>query len=184
MEGESRYILHPSTVDACLQLIIISIHAGLHKTMPWGVVPIEIEEASFYFYGNVSETRGSAVAWADKLEGRYFNTHTKLQDSDGHLVLDIKGLRCVAYEAAVPQNAQGGILRQPYAGITWKHDIETLSTLQAFPENQSEFEAIATIVDLIDHKTLVTSIRCWIRLWRCPGRNSQDCSCQCFDFIF
>lgn len=28
MQGESHYFLHPSTIDACLHLIIISIHAG------------------------------------------------------------------------------------------------------------------------------------------------------------
>ena len=39
MDGESRYTLHPSTIDACLQLIIISINAGLHTEMACGVLP-------------------------------------------------------------------------------------------------------------------------------------------------
>lgn len=49
MQGESRYILHPSTVDACLHLMIIAINAGLHKEMACGVVPVNIEEMSVFF---------------------------------------------------------------------------------------------------------------------------------------
>ena len=33
MPAESRYILHASAIDACLQLILISINAGQHKEL-------------------------------------------------------------------------------------------------------------------------------------------------------
>lgn len=159
IDGESRYILHPSTVDACLQLIIISIHAGQHKEMPWGVVPIGIEEVSLYLGGK--ESLGSAVAWTDELDGRYFNTHTKLEDADGNLVLDVKGLRCVTYEAAIPQNAKTEIIRQPYAGVSWKPDISTLTVaqaIQAYPDIASAADTITKTVELVDHKSPLTSI--------------------------
>ena len=128
MIGESRYILHPSTVDACLQLIIISINAGQHKEMPWGVVPIGIEEVSLWFPGSSASSKGKAVAWTDELDGRYFNTHTKLVTEAGELVLDVKGLRCVAYEAAIPQGADGEAKPEPYSQASWQPEVsESLS---------------------------------------------------------
>lgn len=161
INGESRYILHPATVDACLQLIIISIHAGRHREMPWGVVPTAIEEVSLFFSANKNGTQGSAVAWTDELDGRHFNTNVKLVDSEGKLILDVNSLHCVAYEAAIPQNASKEILREPYAAIAWKPDISTLTSLQAihaYPDIQSESETITKIVELVDHKQSLTDV--------------------------
>ena len=161
MKGESRYILHPSTIDACLQLIIVSINAGLHKEMSCGVVPIEIEEATLWFPGDEAGSSGRAVAWTDEHDGRYFNTHTKLTTESGNLVLDVKSLRCVAYEAAVPQQAQKQRTREPYMKISWKPDISCLSTslaTQAYPELRSESDSIAKIVELLNHKSPLASI--------------------------
>ncbi|KAI0470423.1 polyketide synthase dehydratase-domain-containing protein [Xylariaceae sp. FL0804] len=44
MAHESRYMLHPATIDGCLHAVIASVHRGLHKEMLWGVIPLEIEE--------------------------------------------------------------------------------------------------------------------------------------------
>ncbi|TAQ86980.1 hypothetical protein B7494_g4683 [Chlorociboria aeruginascens] len=162
MVGESRYILHPSTIDACLQLIIVSINAGKHKEMPHGVVPIGIEEMSLWLPGEEAGTSGSAVAWTDQREGRYFNTHTKLTTPSGKLILDIKSLRCVAYEAAVPQQLHAPRSREPYMETTWKPDITSLGAGQAikvYPAiAESSIAAVGTIVELLTHKKPVTSV--------------------------
>ncbi|RYP10765.1 hypothetical protein DL764_000461 [Monosporascus ibericus] len=44
IDHESRNIVHPSTIDGCLHVVIAAIHKGLHKEMPWGVVPFEAGE--------------------------------------------------------------------------------------------------------------------------------------------
>lgn len=105
MDGESRYILHPSPIDACLQLIIVSINAGLHKEMACGVVPLQMQEVNLWFPNDEAGSNGHAVAWTDEFNGRYFNTHTQLATESGELVLDVKCMRCVSYEAAAPQIA-------------------------------------------------------------------------------
>ena len=161
MDGESRYILHPSTIDACIQLIMVSIHAGLYKEMACGVVPLKIEEVSLWFPGEETESRGHAVAWTDELDGRYFNTHTKLASESGELILDVKGLRCVAYEAAVPQNAIEVRKREPYMEVSWKPDLTCLSSsqvLQAYPGIHSETDAIGKIIELLHHKSPLGSV--------------------------
>ncbi|KAL9030784.1 MAG: hypothetical protein Q9196_001134 [Gyalolechia fulgens] len=156
MQAESRYILHPSTIDACLQLIIISIMAGDHKGMSHGVVPINLEEVSLWFPVAEAGSNGRAVAWTDELNGRYFDTHTKMFTESGQLVLDVKNLRCVAYEAAVPQQVSEKKAREPYSQVAWKPDIKTLTTEQitrAYPNIHSLGDFLATILDLINHKS-------------------------------
>lgn len=160
MVGESRYILHPSTIDGCLQLIIISINSGLHKEMQYGVVPIKIEELSMWHPSQKAKTAGKAVAWTDELDGRYFNTHTKLTTETGEMVLDVKGLRCVSYEAAVPQTNTPSRDREPYMETVWRPDITGLTTeqaVQAYPSIQSEEDSIAAVVELMQHKKHVAS---------------------------
>lgn len=155
MQGESRYILHPSTIDACLQLIIISINAGLHKEMPYGVVPVNIEELSLWFPGDEAKMIGSAVAWTDEQSGRYFNTHTKLMTKSGNLILDVTSLRCVAYEAAIPQQMVAARPREPYMEAVWKPDFTTL-TASKLPSlsvsGKSIWDEAADIIELIHHK--------------------------------
>lgn len=155
MPAESRYLLHPSTIDACLQLIIISINAGDHKGMRYGVVPINMEEVSLWFPDGEAGSSGRAVAWTDELNGRYFHTHTKLVTESGQLVLDVKGLRCVAYEAAVPQQDSEPKAQEPYAELVWKPDIEHLrtdKTSQVFTDIHSEADSVGKVVELVNHK--------------------------------
>lgn len=160
MDGESRHVLHPSTIDACLQLIIISIHSGKHESMPWGVVPINVDEMTLWFPGAAAGSEGRAVAWTDHRDGRYFNTHTRLFAPGGDMLLDIKSLRCVAYEAAVPVDARPQLPRQPYVEEVWKPDVTGLAAHDAkklFPQVTSGVDAVLTAVELINHKSPVSN---------------------------
>uniref|UniRef100_A0A093UTY9 Lovastatin nonaketide synthase n=1 Tax=Talaromyces marneffei PM1 TaxID=1077442 RepID=A0A093UTY9_TALMA len=158
--GESRYLLHPSTIDGCLQLIIISINSGMHAEMAHGVVPIKIEELTVWHAKEANKTTGKSVAWTDRLDGRYFNTHTKLFSGSGDMLLDVKNLLCVSYEAAVPQTSTPERPREPYMKAIYKPDIATLTTqqaLQAYPSIQSEEDSIAAIVELLHYKKPISS---------------------------
>lgn len=162
MTGESPYLLHPSTIDGCLQLIIISINRGLHKEMPHGVVPINIEELSIWAPGNEVGSVGAAVAWTSDLSGRYFNSHSQLMTPAGRKVLDVKGLRSVAYEGAVPPKADADRAREPYMQTIWKPDITTWDGSQAIsdllPAENSEVSIASRLVELINHKRPVGSV--------------------------
>ncbi|OTB00781.1 hypothetical protein M426DRAFT_65238 [Hypoxylon sp. CI-4A] len=149
VDGESRYIIHPSTIDACLQLIIISIHQGKHKEMPWGVVPTDVAEVSLNFpAGEDLEQVGHAVAWTDGFEGRKFNTHTRLFSPSGKLLLNIDSLTCISYEAALPADAQGISHPEPFSTSTWKPDVSTLPSV----------EDLSQTLDLIQHRQPIKSV--------------------------
>lgn len=103
------------------------------------------------------------MAWTDELDSRYFNTNTKLTTGTGELVLNVKSFRCVSYEAAVPQDSQIILKREPYMETVHKPDITSLTTSQAsraYPSLQSEEDTIATIVVLNQHeKPFASAVR-------------------------
>ncbi|KAJ9239475.1 hypothetical protein DTO207G8_920 [Paecilomyces variotii] len=163
MTGESPYLLHPSTIDGCLQLIIISINRGLHKEMPHGVVPINIDELTIWAPGDEVGSVGDAVAWTTDLSGRYFISHSQLMTPAGRKVLDVKGLRSVAYEAAVPPKADVDRGREPYMQTVWKPDITTFDDSHAISnlisaEVTSEVSIVSRLSELINHKRPVRSV--------------------------
>ncbi|KAF2972303.1 hypothetical protein GQX73_g1322 [Xylaria multiplex] len=120
MVQESRYAIHPSTIDGCLHVAIAAIHRGLHKEMPWGVVPLEIEQmiVSFPQSSDVN-TNGQCNAWTDRAWDRYFETQVDLISITGKLLLSIRNLKFVIYDAAVPKTI-GSQVKQPYGRVVWK----------------------------------------------------------------
>ena len=163
MTGESRYLLHPSTVDCLLQLVIISIHAGLYQEMPWGVVPINFEEVTFFPPGEDADVVGQAVAW-NNVRGdraRYFNTSAQLATPAGKVVLDVRGLQCVAYEAALPLRSETKKKSLPYTRVVWKPDLAIYpleEALWAYTKTKSAVNAVLEVVDLLSHKQPLSSV--------------------------
>ncbi|KAF7906146.1 hypothetical protein EAF00_000425 [Botryotinia globosa] len=164
MTGESRYILHPSSIDACLQVMIIPLNEGLYKSMhmQFGCVPIKIEEISLWFPKTDIESRGKAVAWSEAF-GRYANNSAQLKGKSGEIILDIRDLRTVTYEAAAPPQAEIEKVRpKPYMGVVWKPDIAHLvpEDLRPTPKDTpitttaaTGLELITKIVDFANHKS-------------------------------
>ncbi|KAI0451165.1 hypothetical protein F5B21DRAFT_516907 [Xylaria acuta] len=153
MTDESRYMLHPSSLDACLQLIIVAVNAGKHREMRWGVVPTRIAQMSLTFPEGEVESTGHAVAWTERIEGRHYHTHACLTDSAGKLVMDIDDLTCTAYEAVLPPQLLVPSEPEPFSMTSWKPDIETLS-----PDAVLKLDSFTDLVELICHKEPIKSV--------------------------
>ncbi|GAW25274.1 putative lovastatin nonaketide synthase [Rosellinia necatrix] len=152
MLDESRYMLHPTSIDACLQLIIVAVNAGKHKEMQWGVVPTHIGQISLTFPEGEAEATGHAVAWTEKIEGRQYHTHAFLKDSVGNLIMDIDGLVCTAYEAALPPQLPVSTEPEPFSMMAWKPDVEALS-----PDTAIKLDSLTDLVELVCHKQPIKS---------------------------
>ena len=160
---ESRYVLHPSTVDCLLQLCIISIHAGRYQDMPWGVIPVKFEEVSFWFPSSADEATGHAVAWNDErgARARRFSTNSQLLTSDGQVVLDIKGLQTVSYEAALPPSKGVQVQPMPFAGVEWRPDVGTSSfgqAVAAYQVENSSLSSLSAVVELLNHNKPLSKV--------------------------
>ncbi|KAL8993489.1 MAG: hypothetical protein Q9169_006308 [Polycauliona sp. 2 TL-2023] len=162
IQGESRYLVHPSTVDACLHLIITAVHAGKHKEMSWGVVATRIEEVTILAGKHGPASTGRAVAWIDEHHGREFNTNVQLRGPDARVVMDIKSLTCITYDAAVPASALDGETGpEPFSVVSWKPDMMTLTSqglVQLSGSQAGSNSHLGKLVELIAHRQNLRSI--------------------------
>ncbi|KAL6229642.1 hypothetical protein BDW75DRAFT_249453 [Aspergillus navahoensis] len=128
MVGESRHVIHPASVDSCLQLLIVANWAGRSAMMTSGAVPIQVDEVTIWkpTAEQVDIGEATAFSWITPRGVRAFNGHSKLKSYDGELLMQIRNMRCMAYEAAVPQQAGEPAKPQPYGEMAWKLDVDSL----------------------------------------------------------
>jgi acyl transferase domain-containing protein/NADPH:quinone reductase-like Zn-dependent oxidoreductase len=126
--GESRYVLHPATVDSVLQLSIAAIFAGRTTAINYGVIPIQLDEVTIWppTEEQVKTSTASAYAWVDKRGVRSFESSAQMQAADKSLLLEIVNLRGVSYEAAVPQKAPSALTERLYGELSWEVDFDAL----------------------------------------------------------
>ncbi|KAH6649445.1 hypothetical protein F5144DRAFT_616611 [Chaetomium tenue] len=126
--GESRYVLHPATVDSVLQLSITAIYAGRTTAINYGVIPIQLDEVTIWppTEEQVQTSTASAYAWVDKRGVRSFESSAQMQAADKSLLLEIVNLRGVSYEAAVPQKAPSALTERLYGELSWDVDFDAL----------------------------------------------------------
>lgn len=128
--GESRYVLHPASVDSTLQLCIAAIYAGRTTAMDCGVVPVQMDEMTIWppTKAQVAAQKASAYAWVDRRGMRTCETSVQMLADDGDMVMEIVKVRTTSYEAAVPQRLQSDLEEAPYGEMKWDLDIDSLMT--------------------------------------------------------
>lgn len=132
-KGESRHVLHPAIMDSCMQLMIVAIWAGRAGAMRFGAVPVRAEEIVIWkpTAAQLADDAGAtAFSWIDPRGQRLFNAHSQLLASDGQVLMEIRSMRCTAYEAAIPQRLQEPTQPRPYAHIVSKPDASLLRGAQ------------------------------------------------------
>ncbi|KAI0452683.1 polyketide synthase dehydratase-domain-containing protein [Xylaria acuta] len=125
--GESRYVLHPATVDSTLQLSIAAIYAGRTNAMDCGVVPIQVDEVAIWppSEGQLLE-KAMAYAWVDPRGIRLFENSVRLTAADGNMITEIANVRTTSYAAAITQKAYSVLKEAPYGEMT-SSDVEDLT---------------------------------------------------------
>lgn len=126
--GESRYVLHPASVDSTLQLCIAAIYAGRTTAMDCGVVPTKMEEMTIWppTKAQVETQKASAYAWVDRRGTRTCETSVQMLADDGDIVMEIRKVQTTSYEAAVPQKLHSDLQEAPYGEMKWDLDIDSL----------------------------------------------------------
>ncbi|KAI1084321.1 putative polyketide synthase [Whalleya microplaca] len=122
--GESRYTIHPATLDTCIQLALISCHAGQVECVRKAFVPIIADSIDIWVPESYEE-RGCGVA-SGQLRGlRGLYARTQLYSQSGNPLLDIGELKCVTYDGI--SDATSNIPREPYWRPVVRVDIDTMS---------------------------------------------------------
>lgn len=130
--AESRYVMHPTTIDSCMQPSTATLYRGDIDAMRCGTIPTHIREVIFFVPSTVYLTRPSQLnVWTpEPLGNRAFSTNALLTGHDGAALLQMSGFRHVYYSAAVPHEMRGPRSRDLYMQEKWDVDIEYLENFQ------------------------------------------------------
>ncbi|EGX93678.1 polyketide synthase, putative [Cordyceps militaris CM01] len=124
-EMESQYVIHPATLDTCIQLALISCHAGQVENFEKAFVPIFADEVSVWL-PDFPEEQALGVASGCLVGLRSVYAKVQLHDSAGAPLLDIGELKCVSYEG-IEDTSTVQTTRELYWRPVARPDVGTLT---------------------------------------------------------
>ncbi|KAJ4382535.1 hypothetical protein N0V85_008540 [Neurospora sp. IMI 360204] len=127
--GESRYAVHPASLDGAIQLGLVACHGGRPSEATTAFVPVQF--SSLYIdssLANVGETC-AIVARGQRRGIRSAHLDLQFLSADGKLLLDVDSLRCVSFSSEAKPVDRA--FSSPYTRLVWKPDIRKLSNSQA-----------------------------------------------------
>jgi NADPH:quinone reductase-like Zn-dependent oxidoreductase/SAM-dependent methyltransferase len=143
---ESRYSIHPTTLDACFQLGIIAAHGGHTAKVKIAYVPVMIDEMTVW-PRTIQDVSGHAVAETHLKGLRGAHARIQLFTASRQPVFEITNMRSVQYVGGDILRESAATLPSPYTRLVWKPDVTTLSRHQAnqlFPATVSVAQISAT----------------------------------------
>ncbi|KAJ8122080.1 hypothetical protein ONZ43_g1634 [Nemania bipapillata] len=147
MTQESRYVLHPTVLDACFQPILEAVHQGRLEDLVCGVIPTGFREVTLFVPSPEQlESACTLRTNVSRVGNRAFTSSASLAAEDDVILCEIVDMRTILYSAALPQE-QSAVDQDKYLRIDWKLDIDYLS--QA---DEEATEDPATVIDLVLHK--------------------------------
>ncbi|TRX91832.1 hypothetical protein FHL15_007385 [Xylaria flabelliformis] len=161
MEGESRYLLHPTVIDSLFQPVQITPHLGRLQDLRCGYVPTGIRDMTFYVpileeqllanSASASPSSSSRLSFENtRIGNRATLSDALLQDSKGDVLVEISDIRCLLYQAAVPQSMLGTPKKDLYLQTAWDIDADYLGL--AIRHCLSRVPDVSSVVDVLVYK--------------------------------
>ncbi|KAM3427390.1 hypothetical protein MY4824_009476 [Beauveria thailandica] len=126
LDHESQYVIHPATLDTCIQLALISCHAGQVEHFKTAFVPIFADEVSVWLPDSAAhEQQALGVASGDVVGLRSVYAKVQLYSSAGAPLLDIGELKCVSYQG-IEDTSATQTTRELYWRPVARPDVGTL----------------------------------------------------------
>ncbi|KAH7135959.1 hypothetical protein B0J11DRAFT_611808 [Dendryphion nanum] len=147
---ESKYAVHPASLDACFQLTLIALYGGHLDHAKNAFIPVSIGEMTVW-PSREDEECGQALAQAKMVGLRGAHGRVQLFNQSGQPRVDVKDLRCVSYYGGTGKNsAPKG---DEYTRLAWKPDASGLSTLNFSSKSKHAPEQpFASLIDLMGHR--------------------------------
>lgn len=151
MRAESRYVLHPAVLDACLQPFHATMHRGKIDDLRCGVIPTHFGETTIFPPSDEQlASRCVVQTWCPQLGNRAFSSNVQLIAHDGQLLVDMTDSRSLLYRSALPRGIQENPQQDLYVKLDWKIDADYLSW--ANEAGVLSDQPLATIVNSMLHK--------------------------------
>lgn len=134
MKEESRYILHPATLDATLQLSILAAYKNTATSFKRAYMPTSFESVKIWpRAAGQSHTSAEAYARATLKGVRGLSSDVFLLGAEGQRVFEASNAFLTASDQAAPKLIEES---SPYTRIVWKPDFGYLNSdnlAQLFP---------------------------------------------------
>ncbi|EED13647.1 polyketide synthase, putative [Talaromyces stipitatus ATCC 10500] len=151
--NESKYTIHPATLDMCIQLALIACHAGQVENFKNAFVPIFADDVSIWVPESESDDKALGVASGRILGLRSMYARSQLYSSSGAPLLDMGELKCVSYDGE-SDASNSNVAREPYWRPVARVDIDTLMPVAAtamFPPKEVPPSSITALESLSAH---------------------------------
>lgn len=160
MTAESRYVIHPTTLDGCLQMSVMAAH-GSTKSVSKAFLPVSVEDLTVWTPSVSDPTTEDALIYAQgKLHGlRSAHGIAKVFSKNGRLLVNGR-VSFLSLEGSLT-NSKVTAPRQPYSRLVWKPDVDRMGTLANYFDDHhyantslpgSEKFHLAGFIDLLVHK--------------------------------
>ncbi|CRG92723.1 Lovastatin nonaketide synthase [Talaromyces islandicus] len=125
--GESRYPLHPASLDGAIQLGLIACHGGRPEEANTAFVPVQLSH--LYLSNEITGDACNVVARGERsgIRGAYLNF--QMLGQNGDVMLNADTLRCISYSSEAKSSDK--TFSSPYTRLVWRPDIRSLSSRQA-----------------------------------------------------
>lgn len=140
--AQSRYLVHPITIDVMLQAGIIASASGTIKDLR-AHVPVSIEEASFRAPSCASQEPYHIDATAKKIGFSAYMLNACLYDRDEGPCVSLENVRVTGYQGAAQTSDEE--TREPMLRVLWKPDVTTM-TSDGLTQYLSSFESVSTFI--------------------------------------
>ncbi|KAI0172251.1 putative polyketide synthase [Hypoxylon sp. FL1284] len=159
MEAESRYVLHPTVLDACIQLCLVATHQGRLEEVRCGTIPTHFGEVTVYPPSTDQLASTCLIqAWTPEIGNRAYVSNCQLVSPDGTLMVDMARCRGILYSSALPPEMRGHLRRDLYTKLEWKFDADYLPRLKDTKDAASL--SLASVADILLHKDPALRILC------------------------
>jgi len=126
-ENNLAYLLHPGTLDTCMQAILIAAHNGSLRDLKESFIPVSMENVTIWSHNGhqipaASETNGRIFANGAKSSLRALSGTVQLFDESGAPIFAAEKVNSISYAEALSTGL--GSDRHPYLRVVWKPDVD------------------------------------------------------------
>ncbi|KAJ8131214.1 hypothetical protein O1611_g2411 [Lasiodiplodia mahajangana] len=156
--GESRYVIHPTALDAAFQLGLIACYGGRVEAATTAFVPVHISR--LYIKDSISggsQDTAQAIALGEirGLRGAYIN-QLQVLGPDGDVVLNIEKLRNISYFGGSDiyhrtKRDLHSAFSAPFTRVVWKPDFRSLNSRSCrvlFPPPRENLDRVMVVEKL------------------------------------
>ncbi|KAL4804624.1 hypothetical protein BDV18DRAFT_165984 [Aspergillus unguis] len=142
--SESRYAVHPLTIDAVLQGRVASVYTSRADREEATQIPVFVEEMTIQPASWAKNQSGliDSVAWTEG--ARSGGSHSALTTESGIEIVTAKNVKWRQFEnqGSQEKRLKEGTAREPYYRMHWKPDIDFLDTDGAHRLYHSDFHSV------------------------------------------